>query len=85
MFAVSILAPDIAEQSGISSSSSSVIFSFSFLAICDSADCVSIRQHTSAYVSIRQHTSAYVNIRQHMSAYVSIRQHTSAYVSIQHR
>jgi hypothetical protein len=44
--------------------------------------CVSIRQHTSAYVSIRQHTSAYVSIRQHTSAYVSIRQHTSAYVSI---
>jgi hypothetical protein len=40
--------------------------------------CVSIRQHTSAYVSIRQHTSAYVSIRQHTSAsaYVSIRQHT---------
>jgi hypothetical protein len=61
-------------------------------------NCVSIRQHTSAYVSIRQHTSAYVSIRQHASAYVripalrllslttsayvSIPQHTSAYASI---
>jgi hypothetical protein len=51
--------------------------------------CVSIHQHTSAYVtayvsvrhSIRQHTSAYVSIRQHTSAHVSTRQHTSAYVT----
>jgi hypothetical protein len=54
--------------------------------------CVSIRQHTSAYFSIRQHTSAssfcqFVGrsktctaVRQHTSAYFSIRQHTSAYV-----
>jgi hypothetical protein len=35
--------------------------------------CVSIRQHSSAYVSIRQHTSAYVSIGLHTSAYVSIR------------
>ena len=44
-----------------------------------SASCVSIRQHTSAYVnirSIRQHTSVYVSIRQHTPAYVSIREHT---------
>ena len=47
--------------------------------------CVSIRQHTSAYVSIRQHTSAHVSIRQHTSAHVSIRQHTSAHVSIRTR
>jgi hypothetical protein len=47
-----------------------------------SSPCVSIRQHTPAYVSIRQHTLAYASIRQHTSAYVSIRQHTSALVSI---
>jgi hypothetical protein len=52
--------------------------------------CVSIRQHTSAYVSIRQHTTnkgverragtariACVSIRQLTSAYVSLRQHTT--------
>jgi hypothetical protein len=59
--------------------------------------CVSIHQHTSAYVSIRQHTQPHnapapaapsaqphtcVSIRQHSSAFVSIRQHTSAFVSI---
>jgi hypothetical protein len=45
--------------------------------------CVSIRQHTSAYVRMRQDTSGYVRIRQHTSAYVSIRQHnTSTCVSI---
>jgi hypothetical protein len=51
--------------------------------------CVSIRQHTSAYVSIRQHTFGSsvmvivfiapltcVSIRQHTTAYVSVRQHT---------
>jgi hypothetical protein len=61
--------------------------------------CVSIRQHTSAYVSIREkcrqqttayvspNTSAYVNAYRPpaTSAYVSIRQHTSAYVSIRER
>jgi hypothetical protein len=52
------------------------------LASCDMTFCVSIRQHTPAYVSIRQHTSAYVSMRQHASVFVSIRQHTSAYVSI---
>ncbi len=57
--------------------------------------CVSIRQHTSAYVSVRQHTSAYAieavkggehAALAHASAFVSIRQHTHtsayAYVSI---
>jgi hypothetical protein len=52
--------------------------------------CVSIRQHTPAYVSIRRHLgdgsvamlAAYVSIRQHTPAYVSIRQHMPAYVSI---
>jgi hypothetical protein len=44
--------------------------------------CVSIRQHTSAYVSIRQHTSAYVFGESCRWSLVSIRQHTSAYVSI---
>jgi hypothetical protein len=51
--------------------------------------CVSIRQHTSAYVSIRQHTSlstwkssrgGYSRLYQRL--HLSIRQHTSAYVSI---
>jgi hypothetical protein len=54
------------------------------------AACVSIRQHTSAFVSILSayvrrrvrrrvqlwEPAAYVSIRQHTSAYVSIRQHT---------
>ena len=56
------------------------------------AACVSIRQHTSAYVSsIREaggsavacpfeNEPAYVSI--HVSIHVSIRQHPSAYVSI---
>ncbi len=48
--------------------------------------CVSIRQHTSAYVSIRQHTSAHLSTPQHTSTsayiYLSIHQHTSAYLSI---
>ncbi len=60
--------------------------------------CVSIRQHTSAYVSMRTPSLAKAltmsatdcaekvhisaRIRQHTSAYVSIRQHTSAYVSM---
>jgi hypothetical protein len=37
--------------------------------VLSSPVCVSIRQHTSAYVSIRQHTLAYASILQ--SAYVS--------------
>jgi hypothetical protein len=44
-----------------------------------SAACVSIRQHTSAYVSMR-HTAPSTRIsrlRQHTPAYVSIRQHAS--------
>jgi hypothetical protein len=54
--------------------------------------CVSIRQHTSAYVrirqlapacaSMRQHTPAYASIRQHSPKCISIRQHTSAYARI---
>jgi hypothetical protein len=61
----------------------------------EQTSCVSIRQHTSAYVSnvsIRRElrlqyicaTTCCVRIvmRLHTSAYVSIRQHTSAYVSI---
>ena len=45
--------------------------------------CVSIRQHTSAYVSIRQgvmKSLLYTSVSS--TAYVSIRQHTSAYVSV---
>ena len=36
--------------------------------VCKEVQCVSIRQHTSAYVSIRRRTSAYVSIRQHTYA-----------------
>jgi hypothetical protein len=53
--------------------------------------CVSMRQHTSAYVrdveETEDPTPAVVDddYRQHTSAYVSIRQHTSAYVSTRTR
>jgi uncharacterized protein YcbX len=56
----------------------------------DTSACVSIRQHSSAYVSIRQHTSAYVSIWAQIvvmqaaeeQRHLSIRQLTSAYVSM---
>ena len=47
------------------------------------ASCVSIRQHTPAYVSAGEGSAelSAVSIRQHTPACVSIRQHTPAYVS----